>query len=112
MCSVLVRSFFLALDGMFRQGRMKFTRPLYRELFALDGDTRVTAVNTFKERASFYHPICRSMVAKDMMVELGERDGTSGSGGGGSATWVRFSNHGLNVSVLPLLRRVACDPLW
>ena len=52
---------------------MKFTRPLYRELFALGGDTRVIAVNTFKERASFYHPICRTMVAKDLMVDLGER---------------------------------------
>lgn len=52
---------------------MKFTRPLYRELFALGGDTRVTAVNTFKERASFYHPICRTMVAKDLMVDLGEK---------------------------------------
>ncbi|CAN0033779.1 unnamed protein product [Ectocarpus sp. 6 AP-2014] len=60
------------LDFVTSMGRMKFTRPLYRELFALDGDTRVTAVNTFKERASFYHPICRSMVAKDMMVELDE----------------------------------------
>ncbi len=53
---------------------MKFTRPLYRELFALDGDTRTVAVNTFKERASFYHPICRSMVAKDLNVNLGERE--------------------------------------
>ena len=51
---------------------MKFTRPLYRELFALE-DTRSTAVSTFKERASFYHPICRSMVAKDLGVDLGER---------------------------------------
>lgn len=53
---------------------MKFTRPLYRELFALDGDTRSVAIHTFKERASFYHPICRSMVAKDLNVNLGERE--------------------------------------
>ncbi|CAM9320099.1 unnamed protein product [Ectocarpus sp. 13 AM-2016] len=69
------KAFFIVphvLDFVTSMGRMKFTRPLYRELFALDGDTRVTAVNTFKERASFYHPICRSMVAKDMMVELDE----------------------------------------
>ncbi|CAM9119050.1 unnamed protein product [Pylaiella littoralis] len=60
------------LDFVTSMGRMKFTRPLYRELYALGGDTRVTAVNTFKERASFYHPICRSMVAKDLMVDLDE----------------------------------------
>lgn len=60
---------------------MKFTRPLYRELFALGGDARMTAVNTFKERASFYHPICRSMVAKDLMVDLGRRKRGSYSGG-------------------------------
>lgn len=53
------------------QGRMKFTRPLYRELFALE-DTRSMAVDTFKGRALFYHPICRSMVAKDLGVELGK----------------------------------------
>ncbi|CAM9748652.1 unnamed protein product, partial [Hapterophycus canaliculatus] len=60
------------LDFVTSMGRMKFTRPLYRELFALGGDTRATAVNTFKERASFYHPICRTMVAKDLMVDLDE----------------------------------------
>lgn len=53
------------------QGRMKFTRPLYRELFALE-ETRSMAIQTFRERASFYHPICRAMVAKDLGVELGE----------------------------------------
>lgn len=50
---------------------MKFTRPLYRELFAIE-ETRNAAVETFKERAMFYHPICRAMVAKDLGVELGE----------------------------------------
>ena len=50
---------------------MKFTRPLYRELFALD-ETRSAAIETFKQRASFYHPICRFMVAKDLGVEPGE----------------------------------------
>lgn len=53
------------------QGRMKFTRPLYRELFAFE-ETRSVAVQTFTERASFYHPICRAMVAKDLGVELGK----------------------------------------
>ena len=56
------------------QGRMKFTRPLYRELFALE-DTRSTAVTAFKDRALFYHPICRSMAAKDLGVELGKKAG-------------------------------------
>lgn len=73
------------------QGRMKFTRPLYRELYALGGDTRATAVNTFKERASFYHPICRTMVAKDLQVDLGKQRGGGETGDrvGGAARYVR-----------------------
>ncbi|CAM9572360.1 unnamed protein product [Ascophyllum nodosum] len=59
------------LDFVTSMGRMKFTRPLYRELFALD-ETRSAAIETFKQRASFYHPICRFMVAKDLGVEPDE----------------------------------------
>lgn len=68
------------------QGRMKFTRPLYRQLYALE-ETRNVAIQTFVQRSSFYHPICRSMVAKDLGVELGESRGKAcvgrGKGRGG-----------------------------
>lgn len=42
-------------------GRMKFVRPLYRELIKRD---RKLAERTFEENKEFYHPICRGMVEK------------------------------------------------
>jgi leukotriene-A4 hydrolase len=47
-----------------RVGRMKFVRPLYRGLIKLDYEL---AVDTFERNKDFYHPICRAMVAKDLM---------------------------------------------
>jgi leukotriene-A4 hydrolase len=44
-------------------GRMKFVRPLYRLLDQCDRDL---AVKTFEKNKSFYHPICRGMVEKDL----------------------------------------------
>lgn len=44
-------------------GRMKFVRPLYRLLNECDRDL---AVATFEENKTFYHPICRAMVEKDL----------------------------------------------
>lgn len=49
------------------QGRMKFVRPLYRELFAWEAQKNV-AVATFKERKSNYHPICTKMLAQDLQL--------------------------------------------
>ena len=57
----------LAVDVVSTQGRMKFTRPLYRCICsspipgALD-----TALATFEKNINFYHPICRKMVATDL----------------------------------------------
>ncbi|CAM9739230.1 unnamed protein product, partial [Discosporangium mesarthrocarpum] len=51
---------------------MKFTRPLYREL-SKHKSTVGIARETFRERASFYHPICRRMVAQDLGIELGKK---------------------------------------
>ncbi|EGG17423.1 leukotriene A4 hydrolase [Cavenderia fasciculata] len=48
------------------QGRMKFTRPLYRELFKVNKDL---AQSTFKTHRHFYHSICSKMVAKDLALE-------------------------------------------
>ncbi|KAK3648952.1 Leucyl aminopeptidase yscIV [Elasticomyces elasticus] len=42
-------------------GRMKFVRPLYRQLIKRD---HKLAEETFKSHKDFYHPICRSMIEK------------------------------------------------
>lgn len=42
-------------------GRMKFVRPLYRDLIRCDPDL---AKATFEKNKDFYHPICRGMVEK------------------------------------------------
>lgn len=47
-----------------RVGRMKFVRPLYRCLAAMDIDL---AVETFEKNRDFYHPICRAMIVKLLM---------------------------------------------
>jgi len=46
------------------QGRMKFTRPIYRALFA--SKWRDAAVRTFRQNLDFYHPICVKMLANDL----------------------------------------------
>lgn len=50
-------------DWLGTVGRMKFVRPGFRELNKVDKDL---AVATFKKNEMFYHPICRSLVAKDL----------------------------------------------
>lgn len=52
------------------QGRMKFVRPLYRELHAASGDhvSRDLAVKTFNDCRSLYHNIAATMIAKDLKV--------------------------------------------
>ncbi|KAG8531520.1 uncharacterized protein KY384_003149 [Bacidia gigantensis] len=47
-------------------GRMKFIRPLYKQLNAAD---RELALATFEKNKDFYHPICRSLVEKDLAVK-------------------------------------------
>ena len=49
------------------QGRMKFTRPLYRALYK-SRMGRNLAVSTFLSNKDFYHPICAKMVAQDLKV--------------------------------------------
>lgn len=44
-------------------GRMKFVRPLFRNLNKVDRDL---ALKTFANNRDFYHPICRQMVEKDL----------------------------------------------
>lgn len=48
-------------------GRMKFVRPLYRQLKKVDVKL---AMSTFEKNKDFYHPICRDMVEKDLLKSL------------------------------------------
>ena len=56
-----------ALQLATEQGRMKFTRPLYRALFNSKMGKEI-AVNTFLENRSKYHSICAKMVGRDLGV--------------------------------------------
>lgn len=58
------------------QGRMKFTRPLYRALYK-SRMGRQFAVSTFLANKDFYHPICVKMVAQDLKIssQVDKRDG-------------------------------------
>ncbi|KAJ1814009.1 Leucyl aminopeptidase yscIV, partial [Coemansia sp. RSA 2598] len=53
------------VDMLSTQGRMKYTRPLYRLLHACP-EGRELAEQTFKRLRGFYHPICARMVEKDL----------------------------------------------
>jgi leukotriene-A4 hydrolase len=49
-------------------GRMKFVRPLYRDLYAWE-EQRAAAVETFKEWRENYHPIASKMLAQDLKLD-------------------------------------------
>jgi leukotriene-A4 hydrolase len=51
------------------QGRMKFTRPLYRALSKCGKEGEQLAKETFLKHRDFYHPICAQMVAKDLHLD-------------------------------------------
>jgi leukotriene-A4 hydrolase len=51
-----------AADLLGAVGRMKFVRPLYQQLTAVDPKL---SWETFQKNRDFYHPICRDMVEKD-----------------------------------------------
>jgi leukotriene-A4 hydrolase len=50
-------------DWLGTVGRMKFVRPGFRQLSSVD---RSLALKTFASNEYFYHPICRTMVKKDL----------------------------------------------
>ncbi|XP_070557997.1 leukotriene A-4 hydrolase-like [Ptychodera flava] len=58
----------MALEFVTEQGRMKFVRPIYRDLYALDS-ARERAVETFKKNRGQMNNICSNMVAKDLKVD-------------------------------------------
>ncbi|GAA5967502.1 hypothetical protein JCM3765_004689 [Sporobolomyces pararoseus] len=47
-------------------GRMKYVRPIYRAIFKVDSEL---AKKTFLESKQFYHPIARTVVARDLGLE-------------------------------------------
>ncbi|XP_067914869.1 leukotriene A-4 hydrolase [Heterodontus francisci] len=55
----------LALDMVTVQGRMKFTRPLYRDLYNFE-KARPQAIETFMKNKPCMHPITATLVAKDL----------------------------------------------
>ena len=61
----------LAAKLLSTQGRMKFTRPLFRDLFA-SSVGKATAVKVFEEQKESYHPICAKMVARDIETARGK----------------------------------------
>jgi leukotriene-A4 hydrolase len=48
------------------QGRMKFVRPLFRDLFRAQGVAKQIALDTFAQHREAYHPIASKMIAKDL----------------------------------------------
>ena len=49
------------------QGRMKFVRPLYRDLYGWE-EKRSIAVETFEGWRENYHPIAAKMLASDLKL--------------------------------------------
>eukprot|EP01135_Chromosphaera_perkinsii_P000954 Nk52_evm52s153 gene=Nk52_evmTU52s153 len=50
------------------QGRMKYTRALYRDLHACGADGKKAAEDLFIKNESIYHPICSSLVRADLKL--------------------------------------------
>lgn len=57
----------LALDFVTVQGRMKYTRPIYRDLNAWDA-SRDLAIERFKANRPYMHGTTAAMVAKDLGI--------------------------------------------
>lgn len=55
----------LAVQFLTQQGRMKYIRPLYSEMYKKE-KSRNLAIQTFKENEQVYHKIAAAMVAKDL----------------------------------------------
>nr|XP_006814590.1 PREDICTED: leukotriene A-4 hydrolase-like [Saccoglossus kowalevskii] len=56
-----------ALDFVTEQGRMKFVRPIYKDLYAFE-KSREQAIERFKKNRKQMNIICANMVAKDLKV--------------------------------------------
>lgn len=58
----------LALKMATEQGRMKFTRPLFKDLAAFD-KSHDQAVRTYQEHKACMHPVTAMLVGKDLKVD-------------------------------------------
>ena len=67
-----------AREFLLKQGRMKFTRPLYR-LLAASKMGATLAHETFAEHSMIYHPIARKMVKSDLEKASGKGGASSSS---------------------------------
>ena len=57
-----------ALTFITQHGRMKYNRPIYREMYKLGGEFRERAIETYKANRQFYHPIAAAMIEKDLKL--------------------------------------------
>ncbi|XP_056281197.1 leukotriene A-4 hydrolase [Pseudoliparis swirei] len=64
----------MALKMATEQGRMKFTRPLFRELYN-DEKSRDEAVRVFLAHRAEMHPVTCSLVAKDLKLDASKTTG-------------------------------------
>ncbi|XP_034019465.1 leukotriene A-4 hydrolase [Thalassophryne amazonica] len=62
----------LALKMATEQGRMKFTRPLFRDVFNFEKH-RQEAVRVFQTHKAHMHQVTSGLVAKDLKVDVGEK---------------------------------------
>ena len=69
LCIALRAAFVVpeCVDFVKAQGRMKYVRPIYRDLYAWE-EQRPVAVATFKGWQENYHPIARKMLAQDLKI--------------------------------------------
>lgn len=58
----------MALKMVTEQGRMKFTRPLFKDLAAFD-ESRDQAIRTYQEHRASMHPVTAMLVGKDLKVD-------------------------------------------
>lgn len=58
----------LVVEFVTRQGRMKYTRPLYKHLFECGEEGKRLAVQTFLEHRSFYHVLAASQLERDLQL--------------------------------------------
>ena len=57
------------LQFITEQGRMKYIRPLYRQLYEAGGQGRQLAVDTFSQHRGQYHAIAQKMVSKELKLQ-------------------------------------------
>ena len=62
-----VESFKHVVNFLLEQGRMKFVRPLYKEMYKYE-ESKELAIETYKKNYHIYHSIAANMLAKDLHI--------------------------------------------